>query len=249
MAATINQSFISQFSDNIHLLLEQKGSKLRKVFPVEMAKGEKHFFERLGNFVASEVVGRLADTALQDPAHSRRMATVKRYHASTYLDDIDKFKLLIDPTSDYSLKLANAHGKNYDTVVIDAILGTANTGADGSGTQAFDTSNQQIAHGGTGLTVAKFNQALRILEGNEVDIETNGQWYQSQDRSQSGKHYRDDPCFTCLYNCFSCFHTSRPQLVCKFYHQDTILDYNTGKSENTHTCHYNRYRHTGESKT
>jgi len=171
MAATIDQSFISQFSDNIHLLLEQQGSKLRKVFPVEMAKGEKHFFERLGNFTASEVVGRLAETNLQDPAHSRRMATVKRYEASTYLDDLDKFKLLIDPTSDYAKKLANAHGKQYDRVVIDAILGTASTGKDGSGSQAFDTSNNQIAHGSAGLTVAKFNQALRILEAAEVDVD------------------------------------------------------------------------------
>lgn len=172
MAATVDQSFISQFSDNIHMLLEQKGSKLRKHVPVEMANGEKHFFERLGNFTASEVTGRLAVSNLQDPAHSRRMATVKRYEASTYLDDIDKFKLLIDPTSDYAVKLANAHGKNFDQVVInDAILGTAATGKDGSGSQAFDTSNQQIAHGSAGLTVAKFNQALRILQSNEVDLD------------------------------------------------------------------------------
>jgi hypothetical protein len=172
MVATINQSFISQFSDNLHMLLEQQGSKLRKIYPVEMAKGEKHFFDRLGNFTANEVSGRLDVTNLQDPAHSRRMASLKRYEASTYLDDVDKFKLLIDPTSDYAKKLANAHGKNYDSVLIDALLGTAATGADGSGSQAFDTSNQQIAHGSAGFTVDKFNQALRILQANEVDVES-----------------------------------------------------------------------------
>lgn len=172
MAATVDTSFISQFSDNLHMLLEQKGSKLRKYLSVEQANGEKHFFERLGSFTASEVVGRLATTDLQDPAHSRRMATVRRYHASTYLDDIDKVKLLIDPASDYAVKLANAHGRNFDEVIInDVILGTAATGKDGSGSQAFDTANQQIAHGSAGLTVAKFNQALRILQSNEVDID------------------------------------------------------------------------------
>lgn len=170
MAATINTAFISQFSDNLHMLLEQKGSKLRKIFPVEMANGEKHFFDRLGNFTASEVTGRLEVTSLQDPGHSRRMASLKRYEASTYLDDIDKLKMLIDPTSDYVVKLANAHGKNYDNIVLDAMLGSAATGKDGSGSQAFDA-NQQIAHGGTGLTVSKFNQALRLLQVNEVDID------------------------------------------------------------------------------
>jgi len=171
MAATINTAFISQFSDNLHSLVEQKGSKLRPSVKVEMAKGEKHFMDRLGSFEASEITSRLETTSLQDPAHSRRMASVRRYDASTYLDDMDKLKMLVDPTSDYAIKLARAHGRKLDDIIIDAMLGTASTGADGSGSQAFDTSNQQIAHGSTGFTVAKFNQALRILEGNDVDVD------------------------------------------------------------------------------
>lgn len=172
MTATINQNYINQFSANLHLLVEQKGSKLKGLFSTETANGEKHFFDRLGNFSASEITGRLEDAVLQDGAHSRRMCSVKRYAASTYVDDIDKIKMLIDPTSDYAIKLANAHGKNFDTVILNALLGSAATGADGSGSQAFDTSNNQIAHGSAGLTVAKFNQALRILQSNDVDIDS-----------------------------------------------------------------------------
>lgn len=170
MVATISSAFISQFSDNLHMLLEQKGSKLRNIFPVEMAKGEKHFFDRLGNFTASEVGARLEVTNLQDPNHSRRMASVKRYEASTYLDDLDKLKMLVDPTSEYAIKLANAHGKKYDSILIDALLGSAATGKDGGGSENFD-SNMQIAHGSSGFTVAKFNQALRLLQANEVDVD------------------------------------------------------------------------------
>lgn len=171
MTATINTAYISQFSDTMHDLLEQQGSKMRASVKVEMANGEKHFFDRLGTFEATEITSRLETTNLQDPAHSRRMANVRRYDASTYLDDIDKLKMLVDPTSDYARKLARAHGRKLDDVVIAAMLGTAATGQDGSGSQAFDTSNQQIAHGSAGFTVAKFNQALRILEANEVDID------------------------------------------------------------------------------
>ncbi len=79
--------------------------------------------------------------------------------------------MLIDPTSEYAKALADAHGDNFDNQLYDALLGNASTGKDGSGSQAFDTANQQIAHGSSGLTVAKFNQALRILENNEVDID------------------------------------------------------------------------------
>lgn len=171
MVATISSAFISQFSDNLHSLVEQKGSKLRPSVKVEMAKGEKHFFDRLGSFTANKITSRLEVTDLQDPAHSRRMASVDRYGASTSLDDIDKLKMLIDPTSDYAQKLARAHGRNLDDVILAAMLGSASTGQDGSGSQAFDTANQQIAHGSAGFTVAKLNQALRILEANDVDID------------------------------------------------------------------------------
>jgi len=171
MTITINQNYVNMFSANLFHLLEQKGSRLKGLFMEEAAVGEKQFFDRLGGFTASEIVSRLEDVTLQDAAHSRRMATVKRYAASTYIDHIDKMKMLIDPTSDYAVKLANAHGRNFDQVILAALLGTAATGADGSGSQAFDTSGQQIAHGSAGLTAAKFHQALRILESNEVDMD------------------------------------------------------------------------------
>ena len=171
MASTNDQAFISQFSDNIHMLVREQGSKLRSILPTEMAKGEKHMFERIDKLTVSEITDRNTVLDATDAAHSRRMATVRRYAGRVHLDDIDKLKMLIDPTSEYAKALADAHGANYDQILYDALLGTASTGKDGSGSQAFDTSNQQIAHGSAGLTVAKFNQALRILENNEIDID------------------------------------------------------------------------------
>lgn len=171
MTISINQNYVNMFSSNLFHLLEQKGSRLKGLFGEEYKNGEKVFFDRLGSFTATEIVSRLEPVTLQDAAHSRRMCTIKRYAASTYIDDIDKMKMLIDPASDYAQKLASAHGRNYDQALIAALLGTAATGADGSGSQAFDTSNQQIAHGSVGLTDDKFHQALRILESNEVDMD------------------------------------------------------------------------------
>lgn len=171
MASTVDQAFITQFSDNIHTLVREHGSKLRSIVPVENAKGEKHMFERIDKVTVSELTSRNTVVDPTDAAHSRRMATVRRYASRILLDDLDKLKMLIDPTSEYAKAIADAHGANFDQVVYDALTGTAATGKDGSGTQAFDTSNQQIAHGSAGLTVAKFNQALRILESNEIDID------------------------------------------------------------------------------
>ena len=167
MVATVDQSFIDQFSANIHHLVEQKKSIFRPLVQVEMSKGEKHFFERLGSFTAEEVVGRAAKTNRQDPQHSRRMATVSRYHAGTYLDDIDKFKLLIDPKGAYAPKLAQALGRKFDEIVIDALLGDAASGKDGSTAVALPA-GQKIADGGVGLTIEKLITARKMFASNEL---------------------------------------------------------------------------------
>lgn len=174
MAANIDQNFINQFSDTLWMLLEQKDAKLLPLVLRERANGEKHFFDRLGSFEANEITSRLQPANLQDADHSRRMATVKRYEASTYLDDFDKLRMLIDPTSEYMTKLAAAHGRKIDDDIINALLGTAAIGKGGDGVGVVLPAGQKIAAGATGLTVAKFNEGLKILEANEVDMEREG---------------------------------------------------------------------------
>jgi len=164
--------FVNAYNAMLHHLAEQRGSKLKGLFSEETAKGEKHFFDRVGSFDVSEIVSIGNSISQQDGALSRRMASLKAYDASTLLFDIEKMKMLVDPTNDYVVKLMNAHGKNYDAVVINALLGTAATGKDGSGSASFD-SNQQIAHGSTGLTVDKLLNGLRVLESNDVDMDVN----------------------------------------------------------------------------
>lgn len=171
MTVTINQNYISRFSTNLHHLVGATGSKLKGLFVEESATGDKHFFDRLGDFSVSERVMAAAPTVLQDAPHSRRMATLKLFDAAVGVDKrFDINKMLIDPTADYVKKLANVHGQNYDVELFTALLGTAATGADGSGSQAFDTAGQQIAHGSVGLTVAKIDQAIRTLKANRVDF-------------------------------------------------------------------------------
>ena len=169
MATTIDQAFVSQFSANIHDLLEQKGSKTMAHVDVVEVTGEKAFFERLGSLEIQDRVSRNEDTPRQDAPHSRRMVTMVDRHGAVLLDKTDEIRMLIDPTNNYAMKLANAMGRKVDDVVFEAAVGTAKTGADGSGSQAFDTTNQQIAAGGTGLTMAKLITAKKKFLGNDYD--------------------------------------------------------------------------------
>ncbi len=172
MSYSMDQIMVNAYNAMLHHLSEQRGSKLRGLFVEEQAKGESHFFDRVGAFSVSEITSLANPITNQDGALSRRMASLRAYDASTLVHDIEKMKMLVDPTNDFVVKLMNAHGKNYDQIVINALLGVAATGKTGSGSASFD-SNNQIAHGSSGLSVDKVLQALRILQAADVDMDAN----------------------------------------------------------------------------
>ena len=97
MTVTITDSFVKQFSGNIHDILEREGSVLLSHVNREAVTGEKAFVERLGSLDVAKITSRHADTVLQDADHSRRMLTIEDYAGAVMLDHQDKIKMLIDP--------------------------------------------------------------------------------------------------------------------------------------------------------
>ena len=168
MSTQVTTAFVQQFSANISMLSQQMGSLLRSSVDVESVNGEKAFFDQVGSAAAVLRTSRHADTPLVDTPHSRRMVTLSDYEYADLIDDADKVRLLVDPTSTYSQAAAAAMGRAMDDVIIAAALGTAKTGKDG-GTSTALPSGQKIAHGSAGLTLAKLLSAKEILDANSVD--------------------------------------------------------------------------------
>jgi hypothetical protein len=90
------------------------------------------------------------------------------YEFADLIDEQDKVRMLIDPTSAYAQAAAAAMGRSMDDVIIDAALGTAFTGETGS-TSTTMLAGNQIANGGTDLTVAKLRTAKKTLDLASVD--------------------------------------------------------------------------------
>jgi len=126
MSYTMDSIFVNAYNAMLHHLSEQRGSKLKGLFQEEQAKGEKHFFDRVGAFSVSEINSLASPVLLQDSSMSRRMATLKAYDAATLIHDVEKMKMLVDPTNDYVVKMMNAHGKNYDLALINALIVESN---------------------------------------------------------------------------------------------------------------------------
>jgi hypothetical protein len=136
MSTQITTAFVSQFSANVFHLSQQKGSRLRGAVRVESVTGDKGFYDRIGSVTAQKKTSRHSDTPLTDTPHSRRMVTMSDYEHADLIDDADRVRLLLDPTSDYVLAFVMAMGRAMDDEIILAADAAASTGNDGSGSTA-----------------------------------------------------------------------------------------------------------------
>ncbi len=168
MSVNVTTSFVEQYSANVQMLSQQMGSKLRGAVDVESIKGKQSFFEQIGKTTAQLRTSRHGSTPQIDMPHSRRALTTATYEWADLIDDADKIRMLIDPTSSYAKAAAAAMGRAMDSVIISAAIGTAKTGVSG-GTSTALPSTQKVVHGSAGLTVAKLLSAKKILDENDVD--------------------------------------------------------------------------------
>ena len=168
MSTQITTAFSQQFSTNIQMLSQQKGSLLRNAVSEESVTGEKAFFDQVGSATAVKRTSRHADTPLSDTPHSRRMVTMESYEYADLIDDPDKVSMLISPQNSYANAAAYAIGRSIDDAIITAALGTASTGKSGS-TSTSNANTVAVGSPAAGLTVAKLISCKKVFDNNSVD--------------------------------------------------------------------------------
>ena len=166
MSSQITTAFVQQYSANIQMLSQQMGSLLRDKVRVESVVGKNAFFDQVGKVTAQLKTSRHSDTPQIDTPHSRRRVSLADYEYADLIDQQDKVRLLIDPTSSYAQAAAFAMGRAMDDVIIAAATGTAFTGETGATSESAQTA---IAAGGTGLTIAKLRTAKQTFDLASVD--------------------------------------------------------------------------------
>ena len=166
MSSNITTAFVQQYSANVQMLSQQMGSLLRDKVRVESVVGKNAFFDQVGSVTAVEKTSRHSDTPQIDTPHARRRISLADYEFADLIDQSDKVRLLIDPTSSYAQAAAMAMGRAIDDVIITAALGTAYTGETGSTSTA---NANQIVHASAGLNIAKLRTAKQTLDLSDVD--------------------------------------------------------------------------------
>jgi hypothetical protein len=174
MSNQITTAFVQQYSSNVQMLSQQMGSYLRGAVDVESVVGKNAFFDQVGKTTAVLRTSRHSDTPQVDTPHSRRRVSLADYEWADLIDNADKVRLLIDPTSSYAKAAAAAMGRAMDDVIIAALGGTSFTGETGSTSvtlpaaqKPYTASQGDTAAGG--LSVDKLLEAKKILDLADVD--------------------------------------------------------------------------------
>ena len=176
MSFNVTTHFVQQYTTNVQLLLQQKGSKLRDAVTVGSYTGKAaKAIEQVGSVDAQKRTVRHGDTPLiSTPADARWVFPVD-YEWADLIDDQDKLRMLIDPQSSYAINGAYALGRAMDDEIIASFFGTSKTGENGSTNTSFPAGQQVAATvgstGATGMNISKLREAKRILMANEVDID------------------------------------------------------------------------------
>jgi hypothetical protein len=150
------------FLDGLRLLFNQKTSRLRSVVSVEAVSGERQAFDSLGANRLIRKTSRNITVPVTETARFRRWMEQKDYWNSERFDGFDALRTHTDPMGRLAQAWASGAAREWDRCAVDAALGVAKVDKYGDTAVSLPAS-QVIAHGGTGLTLQKVKQAVKML--------------------------------------------------------------------------------------
>jgi hypothetical protein len=181
MSFQVNTAFVQQYTTNVMMLLQQQGSKLRNAVQVNRYIGKAaSVAEQFGAVSPVRNQSRHSDTPLISTPHDKRWMFPNDYDWADLVDNQDKLRMLIDPTSSYAMAGAWAMGRAMDDEIISAVFNANLTGENGTAStgtlHAFSSNSQSVAAtvgaaAATGLNIAKLRRAKRILMEAQVDVD------------------------------------------------------------------------------
>jgi len=174
------QFYTTQFSTNIELLLQQKGSKLRGKVSEGMHVGKMASpINQVGAIELKAPAGRFAPKNETYANLARRWVFPQEGETDQLIDSFDELQTIVDPKSKLVEAAADAVGRAWDDSIMAAAVGTAQVGQDANSltSETFNTTNFQIAStfassAASGLTVAKLIETKRIFRHYHNDLDT-----------------------------------------------------------------------------
>jgi hypothetical protein len=168
MAYTPGVAFVRQYEDSVLHLASQRDARFSACITQKTVVGRSLEVERVAASDAVTKSSRHAATPAQEIVHTRRRAAMADEHWAEMVAKTDEVKMVIDPKSAYQVELAGAYNRSADDVIIAALVGNSVSVAE-AGTEANVAITNNIAHGSTGMTVAKVRQARELILASDPD--------------------------------------------------------------------------------
>jgi hypothetical protein len=175
MSVNLPTHYVQQYSTNIALLLQQKGSKLRNTVMTGSHVGKQASpVDQFGAVEMQSVTGRFNPMSRVDAATDRRWVFPSDFDLPQLIDEFDKLRLITDPSSAYVQNAVLAAGRQFDKLICSAFTGTAKTGEAGGTSTAFTAANEvDVAVGGANskLNVAKIKAVKELMMSKHIDFD------------------------------------------------------------------------------
>ncbi|MCB1782389.1 MAG: hypothetical protein KDI13_00185 [Alphaproteobacteria bacterium] len=153
MSTSIDQAFIKQFEQEVHLAYQRLGSKLRStVRNTTGVNGSTAVFQKVGTGTAS-TKSTHGMVPVMNLDHSNVEVTLQDFYAGDWVDRLDELKTNIDERQVIAAAGAGALGRKTDDLIISALSGA---------------STNVIADGNTGMTKDKILSAFETFGENDV---------------------------------------------------------------------------------
>lgn len=171
-------SFVQNYGQNVLMMAQQTGSKLRDKVMNETATGERFYFELYNrNTGLSQVTTRFESINPTDTSFERRAVDLLDYDDAQLVDTFDKVKMLIDPASPIVQAQAAQFARKIDDIIIQGLYTDMKTGKTGSGTSAANAAvavNSWAYGNGTGnagMTISKIIEAMTAFDNADVQMD------------------------------------------------------------------------------
>lgn len=188
---TILARYVPGFRSNLNLSPQQSKSRLIDAVDADLnysEPGEGFNLDDVGETDPEDVATRVADTPDKFLGSQRRVANFTEFHDSAWLDNVDKAKLLEDPTNLTMAALIAGRWRKADDKIIAAGLGNAYLkGEDGvlnavalPATQIVAVNTQKYVHqeevipagsADYGMSIGKLIEANALLDESELEGE------------------------------------------------------------------------------
>lgn len=170
---TVPEHHVKMYTANVQAALAKKGGLLMPYVSSNMNYvGEKsqviNFIGRV-EFVERDTV--FGDTQLTALEHTQTWVTGKEYDCAVLVDRLDTLKMLYDPTSPYVERFREAAARKMDEIIMSKFFADRKSGKDGNTASPFG-STRTVAHGSTGLTVAKLRGLKKLIKKGHIDTRT-----------------------------------------------------------------------------